>query len=73
LLFIPHHPFDFELSFFTSCSVSLSDDAFMQVSSTIEQQFPKDDEIIVSGLGMPSAVNSPANSQVISIRPLFVM
>jgi hypothetical protein len=45
----------------------------MQVSSTIEQQFPKDDEIIVSGLGMPSAVNSPANSQVISIRPLFVM
>jgi hypothetical protein len=36
----------------------------MQVSSTIEQQFPKDGEIIVSGLGMLSAVNSPPNSQV---------
>ncbi|WJX37119.1 Serine/threonine-protein kinase wnk4 [Trifolium repens] len=47
----------------TNNQVSLNDDAFMQVSSTIEQQFPKDDEIIVSGLWMPSAVNSPANSQ----------
>ncbi|WJX31162.1 hypothetical protein P8452_19622 [Trifolium repens] len=47
----------------TNSQVSLNDDALMQVSSTIEQQFPKDDEIIVSGLGMPSAVNSPPNSQ----------
>jgi hypothetical protein len=65
LLFIRVHPFDFELSFFTCCSVSLNDDAFLQVSSTIQQQFPKDDEIIVSGFAMPSAGNSPTNSQVI--------
>jgi hypothetical protein len=46
----------------------------MQVSSTIEQQFPKDDEIIVSGLGMPSAGNSPTNSQVIFRPcPLYVL
>ncbi|PNX73670.1 hypothetical protein L195_g029573, partial [Trifolium pratense] len=44
-------------------SVSLNDDAFMQVSSTIQQQFPKDDEILVSRLGMPSAENSPTNSK----------
>ncbi|WJX31211.1 Serine/threonine-protein kinase wnk4 [Trifolium repens] len=46
----------------TNNQVSLNDEALMQVSSTIEQQFLKDDEIIVSGLGMPSAINSPPNS-----------
>ncbi|GAU18661.1 hypothetical protein TSUD_124940 [Trifolium subterraneum] len=51
----------------TNNPVSLNDDAFLQVSSTIQQQFPKDDEIIVSGLGMPSAINSPTNSQGIKI------
>jgi hypothetical protein len=43
----------------------------MQVSSTIQQPFPKDDEIIVSGLGMPSVENSPTNSQVI-FRPCLL-
>ncbi|WJX37074.1 hypothetical protein P8452_24885 [Trifolium repens] len=48
----------------TNNQVSVNDDAFMQVSSTIQQRFPKDDEIIVSGLGIPSVGNSPTNSQL---------
>ncbi|CAJ2640473.1 unnamed protein product [Trifolium pratense] len=48
----------------TNNQVSLNDNAAMQVSSTIQQQFHKDDGIIVSGLEMPSAVYSPTNSQL---------
>ncbi|PNX98070.1 putative NBS-LRR resistance protein, partial [Trifolium pratense] len=51
----------------TNNQVSLNDNAAMQVSSTIQQQFHKDDGIIVSGLEMPSAVYSPTNSQGMKI------
>ncbi|XP_045791682.1 uncharacterized protein LOC123886408 [Trifolium pratense] len=47
--------------------VSLNDDAFMKVNSTVEEQFSKDDEIIVSKSKPSPSITSPIASQFPSV------
>ncbi|RHN45345.1 hypothetical protein MtrunA17_Chr7g0229731 [Medicago truncatula] len=68
-LMLPHNPFDFEvkLSSLSTISVSLNDNAFIQLSSIIEEQFPEDDDFRDSK-SKPSPTNSiplPLTSQTL--------
>jgi hypothetical protein len=68
-LMLPHNPFDFEvkLSSLSTISVSLNHNAFIQLSSIIEEQFPEDDDFRDSK-SKPSPTNNiplPLTSQTL--------